>query len=135
MNVSSRKLAAVLAERIGSIVPSGLSLRSEESNIEVRSGGQVLGGSAALEIIGDEDGRSLSERIETAARSALSAIQDVIIETTHRPWPGQPSADSALPQPDCRIAGDHLLVWFGDEATPVVSIAPIALGADVSRDA
>jgi hypothetical protein len=127
MSVLSHNIAAALAEWLGEAVPTGLSLRSDGSSIQVYYGGEALGGSQALEIIDDNDDRSLSKKIETATCTALDGIQDVIIEKILGPWPGQPARSADLPQPGCRVAGNELLVWFGDEAVPAVPIQPIRL--------
>ncbi len=128
MDALSDKIAADIAELIGEALPTGLSLRSAGSNILLLSSDQVLGCSPALEIIDDNDGRSLREKIEIAVRSALSGIQDVVIESQGDLWPGQSGHGADVPQPNCRTAGRELLVWFGDEAAPALSISPIKLG-------
>jgi hypothetical protein len=128
MSVSSHDIAARLADHLRATLPAGLSLHAEGATLEVRSGERAIGGSPALQIIDDHDDRSFPERIETATRAALSAIQDVIIEATGGPWPGQSVRGPDLPQPDCRCDGTRLFVWFGDVASPVLSIPPIVLG-------
>jgi hypothetical protein len=108
-------------------MPGGMSLRSEGSSIQVLAQDEVIGGTPALEIISDDDGRALSEKIETAACAALSGIQDVIVENIHGPWPNSPGNGTDLPQPGCRVAGTELRAWFGDEAAPAVSVHPVRL--------
>ena len=87
----------------------------------------MIGGSPALDIMEENDDRSVTEKIETAVRAILDGIQDVIIENIHGSWPGQPGSGSELPMPDCRVVGDELLVWFGDEAIPTLALPPIRL--------
>jgi hypothetical protein len=127
MNVSSHNLAVDIAERLNDFAPDGLSIGSVGKAIEVYSGDRMIGGSPALGIIDENDDRSVTAKIETAVRAALDGIQDVIIEDIHRPWPGPPGPGSELPMPDCRVSGDGLLVWFGDEAAPVLAFPRIAL--------
>ena len=127
MSVSSHNLAAEISERLNDFVPGGLSIYSTDDAIEVYSGGRMIGGSPALDIIGENDDSNITERIETAVRATLDGIQDVIIEDIHGSWPGPPGSGSELPMPDCRVAGDELLVWFGDEATPALALPPIRL--------
>jgi hypothetical protein len=111
----------------GSIV-DGLSICFANGAIEVYSGGRLAGRASALDIIDENnDDLSATERVETAVGAALSGIQDVIIEEIHGSWPGPPGPGSELPMPDCRVAGDELLVWFGDEATPALALPPICL--------
>jgi hypothetical protein len=126
-DVSSRELAALLAERLNQIVPTGFSVRSQDINVDVYAGGKSLGGSAALEILEDDDGRTAREKIETAVQSVLSSIQDTIIETVKGPWPGTSPRGADLPMPGCRVTGDQLWFWFGYEDAPVVSAPPIQL--------
>jgi hypothetical protein len=126
-DVSSRNLAAALAERLAHIVPRGFSVRSEDTDISVYRDGKLVGGSAALEIINDDDGRGLDERIEVAVQAVVSGIQDDIIETIKGPWPGTSTRGVDLPMPDCRVTDDQLRVWFGDEKAPVASVPPISL--------
>jgi hypothetical protein len=126
-DVSSRELAAFLAERLNQIVPMGFSVRSEGANVDVYADGGNLGGSAALVILEDDDERSPKEKIETAVLAVLSSIQDTIIETVKGPWPGTSSRGADLPMPDCRVTGDQLFFWFVDQDGPVVSAPPIPL--------
>jgi hypothetical protein len=127
MNVSSRNLAIDISGRLNDFAPEGLSISSTNGAIEVYSGGQMVGGSPALDIIEENDGRSVTDRVETAVQATLSGIQDVIIEDIHGPWPGPPGPGSELPLPECRVAGDELLIWFGDQETPALVLPPIRL--------
>jgi hypothetical protein len=129
--VSSHDLAADLARGLNEVVPDGLSVRAVDGSLEVRSGEQVVGGSAALEILEDDEGAGPApDTIETATRAALSGVQDVIIESIHGSWPDRPGADGGgrdLPLPDCHVRGRELLAWFGDEATPALALPAILL--------
>ena len=127
MSVSSHDLAADLARGLNEVVPDGLLVHAVDGSLEVRSGELVVGGSAALEILEDEDADPAPGRIETAARAALSGVQDVIIETIRGPWPGEDDGGRDLPQPDCHVRGRELLTWFGDEATPALVLPAILL--------
>ena len=127
MDVSSRELAADLADRLNQIVPAGFTVRSEGIRVNVYQDGRDLGGSPALVILAERDGRSVDEKIETAVLAVLSDIQDRIIEACKGPWPGGFGRGADLPMPDCRVTGDRLRLWFGEENAPVISVAPIAL--------
>jgi hypothetical protein len=127
MNVSSHDLATALAKRLHEVAPDGLSVRSTGASIEVISGRQAIGASPALEIIDENDNRSLQDRVETATRAALSGVQDVIIEDIREPWPGRPGSGGDIPEPDCRIVGQELLLWFGDEVVPALVLPAVRL--------
>jgi hypothetical protein len=129
MDASSRELAAALANRLNQIVPAGFAVRvrPEGVSLNVYQDGQDLGGAAALEILADRDGRSAVEKIEAAVQAVLSDVQDRVIEAGNKPWPGETQHGADLPMPDCRVTGDQLRLWFGDENAPVISVAPIAL--------
>lgn len=127
MAASSRDLAAALADRLNQIVPDGFTVRSDGVSVNVYHDGQDLGGSPALEILADRDGRSVDEKIETAVQAVLSDLQDRVIEARKGPWPGGSGRGADLPMPDCQVTDDQLRLWFGDENAPVVSVAPIEL--------
>jgi hypothetical protein len=131
MSVRSHNIAAALAERLSEVAPPGISLRPYGAEIQVRQDERVVGSAPALEIIDDDDGRSLPDRLETAVRAALAGIQDVIMESLHDPWPepskllGSPGGGADLPHPDSHVTGTELLAWFGDASDPVLSLRPI----------
>ena len=127
MDASSRELAAALADRLNQIVPDGFTVRSEGVSVNVYQDDQDLGGSPALEILADRDGRSVDEKIEAGVQAVLSDVQDRVIKARKGPWPGVSGRGTDLPMPDCRVTGDRLQLWFGDENAPVISVAPIEL--------
>lgn len=127
MAASSRDLAAALADRLNQIVPDGFTVRSEGVSVNLYLDGQDLGGSPALELLADRDGRGAGEKIEAAVQAVLSDIQDRIIEARKGPWPEVSQRGADLPMPDSRVTGDELRLWFGDENAPVISVAPVAL--------
>jgi hypothetical protein len=129
MDASSRELATALADRLNQIVPVGFAVRVQPEGISlnVYQDGWDLGGAAALEILADRDGRSDAEKIEAAVQAVLSDVQDRVIEACKKPWPGGTQRGADLPLPDCRVTGDQLRLWFGDENAPVISVTPIAL--------
>jgi len=127
MDASSPELAAALAGRLNEIVPAGFSVRAEGDSVNVYQDDRDLGGSPALEILADPDGRSVDEKIETAVCAVLSDVQDRIIEARQGPWPGESGRGTDLPMPGCQVTRDRLSLWFGDENAPIISVAPIAL--------
>ncbi len=64
------------------------------------------------------------EQVETAARSTISAVQDVFAEELKNPWP---APSGLMPVPEARIDGGVLIAWFGSEENPVLSLAPLGL--------
>ena len=79
--------------------------------------------SAAADIIADDDGRSLEERIDTAAWAILNGAQDAVMEILAEQWPLAPNGSVVDPQ--ARIEDDRLLMWFGEEKAPVVALPPL----------
>lgn len=119
--VSSHELAAALAARLDDLAPEGLRVLADGEQITVRRGASVLGGSAAPGIL-DEGGDD--RQVETAARSTISAVQDVFAEELRSPWP---AAAGSMPAPEARVDGGVLRAWFGDADEPVAALAPLAL--------
>jgi hypothetical protein len=118
--VSSHDLAAALASRLDDVAPDGFSVVADEGRIRVSRGGSVVGGSAAPEILEDD----AEPHIETVARSAASAVQDVFAEELKEPWP---ATAGAMPDADARLDDYLLIVWFGSETAPVLALAPLPL--------
>ena len=73
----------------------------------------------------EDDTRSLSERLETATSGVLNSIQDAISELEHVPWPSTDGREMAMP--GARLLKERLVLWYGDEANPLVSLQPIAV--------
>ncbi|MGI8332415.1 hypothetical protein ACRYCC_20790 [Actinomadura scrupuli] len=121
MPASSHDLAAALAARLGPVLPSGLTVRADGDRVSVHSGETEVGGSAAAALIGDEDGRSVEEKIETASRAVLGGVQDAVAEWLTEPWP------EGLAAPGARVAGGHLHLWYGEERAPVLGLSSVDL--------
>jgi hypothetical protein len=82
------------------------------------------GASRAADILGDEDGRSTIELAETLARTIMNSTQDVVMESTREQWP---MGTVRAADPDARVIGDQLHMWFGDEDEPVLRLDPVDL--------
>ena len=95
--INSRRLAALLAERLGSAVPKPLEVRANGVVVEVFDDRGSIGGSAASSIVDDNDGRSLEEKIVVASLAVLSGVQDTIAETLRVEWPLLARGGMALP--------------------------------------
>jgi len=125
MNVSSHDLATELADRLNDIVPQGFVVQVRDSELVVMQGERVLGVSGAPVIMDSVDAiKNPHENLETAVRAALSGVQDFIAETTREPWPG---SGGTQPNPDARVDGDRVHLWFGSEEHPLVRLRPIDL--------
>jgi hypothetical protein len=119
---SPRRFAAAMAERLDGVVPSGLTVHSQGPSIDIYARNTHRHASAAADII-TEDGRSLAEQIDTAARSILGGAQDAVMEILMEQWPLGPSG--RVVYPDARVEGGRLLMWFGDERAPVIVLPPL----------
>ena len=125
LNVSSRDLAVALADRLGTVVPPGVVVREQDAELAVLYDGVLIGVSGAPTILETVEAlREPGENLETAARAALSGVQDYIAEATTEPWPG---TGGSQPNPDARLDGNLLVMWFGPEDAPVLRLPPIDL--------
>lgn len=126
MHASSHKLAPALADRLGDVLPSGLSVRASGGGIEiVAPGGVLIGGSNAAALVDDAEGETSRDEVETAARAILSAIQDDVMEYLTLQWPVGDGGEVGVP--NARADADRLHLWFGtSETSPVVRLRPIS---------
>jgi hypothetical protein len=122
-DVSSRDLARAIASRLDAVAPAGLQVREEGASIRVLRSGAWIGGSAAPEIV---TGGADERQVETAARAAISGVQDVFAEVLAEPWP---ASRGEMPAPDARVEEGVLHAWFGSAERPVLSLEPYELSA------
>ena len=135
MAALSHNLAAAVASRLATIIPSPFSVIAEGEEVKLyseRSGSRLLGVSPAAAILEDSDDRSLLEKMEVAALAIVSAIQDCVAEEMREPWPVQRDGAMALPQ--ARSEGMSVIIWFGSEEAPDIALAPIKLSEAVNAD-
>jgi hypothetical protein len=72
------------------------------------------------------DALSGFDDVEEAARAALAAVQEAMIEATELPWPEAfPDWDAGPPAPGARLFGEELRLWYGSETSPVLLLEPI----------
>jgi hypothetical protein len=123
------RLTNVLAERLTSIVPSGLRVIANNGMLwySATSKGdwnQQPGrtGSYIRDNFGLY-GESEAENVIGVSVQALSEVQDYISEVTGLPWPGQ----SSQPSPHGSIENSQLRLWYGDEGQPLLFCADISL--------
>jgi hypothetical protein len=68
------------------------------------------------------------EDVAGAAREALVAVQEAMVEATDLPWPEPyPDWSAGPPRPGVRVEGDVLRLWYGDETRPVLELEPLPL--------
>jgi hypothetical protein len=124
MRASSRNLARILAERIGEVVPSPLTLRAHGSGVSLYAGGELLGGSDAASIVEDDDGRTFGERVTTAVQGVLDGIQDCVMEYLREEWPTDHTGKSASSV--VRIEGGRIYPSYrAHEGKSVITLRPI----------
>lgn len=109
-----------MASRLNDVAPEGFGVVADGGRITVSRGGSVVGGSAAPEILEDD----VEPHLETVARSAISAVQDVFAEELKQPWP---ATVGAMPDADARVDDCRLIMWFGSETAPVRTLSPLPL--------
>jgi hypothetical protein len=122
-HVSPDRFAAAVATRLNSVVPAGLSVRAEGSGVCLYDP-ESWGASWAADILTDDDGRSIVELVETAAYAIMNSIQDEVMESTKEQWPLGPRGAA---EPEARVIGEQLHLWFGDAAAPILRLEPVQL--------
>jgi hypothetical protein len=68
----------------------------------------------------------LPDREAVMAANVLNTIQDAIVRWSTRPWPPA-SEPTYLPCPDAAVRQGQLVIWFGPEDNPTVTLPPIDL--------
>ena len=121
--LSPDRLAKALAARLDAVVPDSISVRANGDGVGVYDP-EWWGDSVIADIAGTEDGRSITERVEAAAVAIMDATQDKVMESTKEQWPLGPAGAA---NPDARVVGHELHLWFGDEAAPVLRLQPVDL--------
>jgi hypothetical protein len=121
--LSSRKVAAALAERLQAFAPEGVTVSADGHTLVVQAGELRWDASGAPATLDDPKGWAPGEEavlLESVAYSVLSGVQDAICEATAESWPQQPEDPNALPEPGSRVERGQLLLWFGNPAAPVL---------------
>ena len=114
------RIAARLIDAIASLIPASCTTSIVAGRLEVASDGEWW---VTVDLGPDT---RLPDREAYLAHNVLDAIQDVIVRSSTRPWP--PASDPTyLPCPEAAIRGGLLMVWFGPEAQPTVTLPPIDL--------
>jgi hypothetical protein len=122
MGVSSRKLAAALAQRLNDIVPAPLRVTAEDGEVYIYIADE-FDSQPHIEMIIEDESRDLGKRLEIAVESVLSSLQDSVSEHTCLPWPSSDGRTMALP--GVRSDAEAVHLWYGEEGAPVVRLPAI----------
>jgi len=140
MELDPDRFAAALADRLAAVVPDGFHVTVEDDMLWFRSdpgrfpgqrGDYRVGASGIwpredlLTCAGYDDGAE--DCPAGAARHALDVLQDYVAEATHDPWPGV----RVMPEPQAKVRGSALHLWYGPADAPVLACEPINL-ADIA---
>ena len=107
-------------------MPPGFAVHAIDTDLVVLHNGERMGASRALSIMETVEAlQHPRENLETVVRAAPSGVQDLISDASTEPWPGTTSQ----PNPDARVDGDTVEMWFGDEDNPVVRLPPITISS------
>lgn len=130
MDVDLDRLTAVLAGRLGAIVPAGIHVEAAAGMLWY-SADQVAGrsGTHVAENF-HTHGHTDEQRLVGVAAQALDELQDYVDEVTTEPWPGERTP----PQPHAQVRHEMLHMWYGspDHDRAVLACEPIPL-AELSR--
>jgi hypothetical protein len=117
-------LAWALAERLAAVLPPGFSVRSDGADVYV----DAPDGTGAATSLAHLDAEDVEPQdYADAAWNVLSMAQDVVSETTTDPWPAAAGSGSDLAEPSTSVDGSQILLSFGAEDSPVLTLPPIAL--------
>ena len=122
---SPRRFAAAIATRLNRVLPPGFTVRANGTSVDVYAGDQDRHASASATLITERDGRSLAELLETAAWGILDGAQDAIMEISVQQWPVGPDGRAA--NAGTLVDGDRLLMWYGDQVKPIVTLQPLPI--------
>lgn len=115
-----------LAVRLDAVVPSRLRVRADGTSVNVYDGSEAWHGSAASEILEDDDDRTVAERADCASSAVISGVQDAVAEALRQQWPALPTGGMALPH--TRTDGENVYLWYGrDEDHPLLALPPIVI--------
>jgi hypothetical protein len=138
--VDPDKLTAILADRLAAIIPDGFEVRASDGMLWYsydagRFPGQLnrydAGGAGTYvrhNFYASQEDSSDADSAAWVGEQTLDALQDVIDEATHEPWPGTVRP----PKPHGQIRGEMLHLWYGGPDTsddPVLACEPIPLAS------
>jgi hypothetical protein len=108
------------------MAPSGFLIRPTPDGLDLwyRSTGVVQ----LIRPIIDQPEGSRERNIETAVRSVMGGMQDLINPVEDGVWPASPSTSRFPPSPEAEVKAGELYLWWADAAgKSVVALRPISL--------
>ena len=122
-HLSPVRFATEMALRLNSVVPAGLAVHAKGAGVTLYDPAS-WGASLAAEHLLNEDGRPIVDLVESVAYAIMNAIQDEVMESTKEQWPPGPKGAA---EPEARVIGEQLHLWFGDEDAPILRLDPLDL--------
>jgi hypothetical protein len=122
----AQHLAQALADRLATIVPTGVTVTADEGHVAVTSEGGPIARVGVTEVLcqpGDE-----VDHLHSAVLAVLAGVQDYVIEFGGKPWPARldgSNAASVVPMPGVRVSLGTIESWYGDEEHPAMTLTPI----------
>ena len=125
--LTSAEFGRLLCALLTGSLPAGVSLIAHDDRVDV----VTPGGDVYSTAFGDLDASETEpDDYADAAWNVLSLVQDVVCESTGRAWPGDARDVEDVPDVGTQVTGDLLQCWYGDEAQPVLRLAPMRLLPD-----
>jgi hypothetical protein len=119
VDVDADALTAILADRLGKIVPAGFHVEARDGMLWYSAdsgrfpgqGGEYCVGTSGTFVRDNLEarGETAEDRIAAVAERALDELQDYVDEATNDPWPGGTSP----PRPHAEIRSELLHLWYG----------------------
>jgi hypothetical protein len=125
VQASPDRFATAIAERLNRVVPSGFRVRAQGARVQLYFGSTIRGGSDNAILVAEQDGRTVAELVECAARGILNDVQTHVMEMLREQWPLGDQRQAG--NPGARVQGDSVSMWFGDEQRPLVVLGPLEL--------
>jgi hypothetical protein len=123
--MTAADFANALVDRLTPILPAGFVARADGGTVYIDPAGG-LGVATSVADLLDADGVE-PEDYASAAWMVLSMAQDVVSETTAEPWPVPLGERSELAEPGTRVEGRQIVLYFGAEDQPLLTLPPIPL--------
>jgi hypothetical protein len=110
----AQRLARALAPRLNAVVPKPYSVRAANELVIVDEDDKPVMREALVDL-----------DVEPAAQRVLDALQEFLTEELTVPWPNDPARDYEFHEPRAELRDGALLMWYGEERDPVLTIEPI----------